>query len=618
MRAAPSLALEKELLNRRARVHVQRANSNIGMHQQHYGQAGAWAASSNQGTNKGSVLQASCVPQNDTGGDGMLSHLYYNQADAKSNSDRSRNAAECPGINSFPAKASQTQSLAQSLAEMRPAEAIPVYVMLPLDTVNADGVFRYAYIPWFAQALQVLALSGVHGVAVDVWWCAVERAPRQYSWTGYRQLFEMVRGAGLKLQVVLSFHACGGNVGDLAQVPLPSWVLEAGQQDPDIFFTDRPRECGLGRRNKEYLSIWADDAPVLPAGPGAGSRSPLQAYGEFMAAFRDAFAGQLGSLVEEVVVGAGPCGELRYPSYVEANGWRFPGVGEFQCYDRRALASLAAAAAAAGRPEWGYAGPHDSGGYNSSPGDTGFFAPGGSWDTEYGSFFLNWYSSCLLQHGERLLQLANHVFGPHKAPKQQLHTLSDLGLGMDGSSRQQQQQQQQPRRRQQQQRLVLTLKIAGVHWWYNSTSHASELTAGYYNTDSRDGYSPILQLCEKHAVNLTLTCVEMCDAQHPSYALCGPEGLLRQIRAMAAKQQVTLSGENALPIFTPGAGAASSSRGSPSPGGGSSSSSAAPGEVQLLPAMRAFTFLRLGPEILQPDCHANWMRFMHRMLNERA
>jgi beta-amylase len=54
----------------------------------------------------------------------------------------------------------------------------------------------------------------------------VERAPRQYSWTGYRQLFEMVRGAGLKLQVVLSFHACGGNVGDLAQVPLPSWVLQ--------------------------------------------------------------------------------------------------------------------------------------------------------------------------------------------------------------------------------------------------------------------------------------------------------------------------------------------------------------------------------------------------------
>jgi hypothetical protein len=31
-----------------------------------------------------------------------------------------------------------------------------------------------------------------------------------------------------------------------------------------------------------------------------------------MAAFRDAFHEQLGSLVEEVVVGAGPCGELRW------------------------------------------------------------------------------------------------------------------------------------------------------------------------------------------------------------------------------------------------------------------------------------------------------------------
>jgi hypothetical protein len=104
---------------------------------------------------------------------------------------------------------------------------------------------------------------------------------------------------------------------------------------------------------------------------------------------------------------------------------------------------------------------------------------------------------------------------------------------------------------QQRKPLVLSLKIAGVHWWYNSTSHASELTAGYYNTDSRDGYFPILELCERYNVNLTITCVEMCDAQHPSYALCGPEGLLRQIRAMAARRKVTLSGENALPIFTP-------------------------------------------------------------------
>ncbi len=42
-------------------------------------------------------------------------------------------------------------------------------------------------------------------------------------------------------------------------------------------------------------------------------------------------------------------------------------MGEFQCYDRRALASLAEAAAAAGHPEWGHAGPADAGNYNSTP-----------------------------------------------------------------------------------------------------------------------------------------------------------------------------------------------------------------------------------------------------------
>jgi hypothetical protein len=57
-------------------------------------------------------------------------------------------------------------------------------------------------------------------------WGAVERKPRRYNWSGYRQLFALVRALGLKLQVVLSFHACGGNVGDNAQIPLPQWVLK--------------------------------------------------------------------------------------------------------------------------------------------------------------------------------------------------------------------------------------------------------------------------------------------------------------------------------------------------------------------------------------------------------
>jgi len=96
---------------------------------------------------------------------------------------------------------------------------------------------------------------------------------------------------------------------------------QAGEADPDLFFTDRPRAGARGQRNREYVSLFADDAPRALSG-----RSPLECYGDLMRAFRDAFQAELGGLVEEVVVGAGPCGELRFPSYPEANGWRFPGV----------------------------------------------------------------------------------------------------------------------------------------------------------------------------------------------------------------------------------------------------------------------------------------------------
>lgn len=57
-------------------------------------------------------------------------------------------------------------------------------------------------------------------------WGAVEREPRQYDWSGYRALFEAAKRVGLKVQAVMSFHACGGNVGDSTQVPLPAWVLQ--------------------------------------------------------------------------------------------------------------------------------------------------------------------------------------------------------------------------------------------------------------------------------------------------------------------------------------------------------------------------------------------------------
>jgi hypothetical protein len=62
-------------------------------------------------------------------------------------------------------------------------------------------------------------------------------------------------------------------------------------------------------------------------------------------------------------------------------------------------------------------------------------------------------------------------------------------------------------------------------------SPVPSVCAGYYNTETHPGgYAAIAALCAQYGASLTLTCVEMCDSQHPPEALCGPEGLLRAVR----------------------------------------------------------------------------------------
>jgi beta-amylase len=48
-----------------------------------------------------------------------------------------------------------------------------------------------------------------------VWWGVAEaEGPGRYNFNGYMELMEMATKTGLKVQAVMSFHQCGGNVGD--------------------------------------------------------------------------------------------------------------------------------------------------------------------------------------------------------------------------------------------------------------------------------------------------------------------------------------------------------------------------------------------------------------------
>lgn len=90
---------------------------------------------------------------------------------------------------------------------------VPVYVMMPLDSVTMGNTVNRRKA--MNASLQALKSAGVEGVMMDVWWGLVERdSPGVYNWGGYTELLEMAKKHGLKVQAVMSFHQCGGNVGD--------------------------------------------------------------------------------------------------------------------------------------------------------------------------------------------------------------------------------------------------------------------------------------------------------------------------------------------------------------------------------------------------------------------
>lgn len=97
---------------------------------------------------------------------------------------------------------------------------VPVFVMLPLDTISIGGNVNKPRA--MNASLMALKSAGVEGVMVDAWWGLVEKdGPMKYNWDGYVELLKMVERHGLKLQVVMSFHQCGGNVGDSCRYQAP-------------------------------------------------------------------------------------------------------------------------------------------------------------------------------------------------------------------------------------------------------------------------------------------------------------------------------------------------------------------------------------------------------------
>lgn len=373
--------------------------------------------------------------------------------------------------------------------------SVPVFVMMSLTMVSNEGVLNDP--GQLRQNLTKLKAAGVTGVMTDCWWGITEPEPRQYRFGAYKELVQIAKEVGLKMQFVTSFHQCGSPSSAATgscYLPLPHWV----RQEEGIWYTN-----AYGHITKAYISLFADNVKV-------GGRTPIEMYKDWFHAFSKEFRGDFGTTIVEMMIGMGTDGELKYPSYENGN-WTFPGIGMPQAFDQYARKSLEAAALKAGDATWGVPpGAEETGGNDAVPADTPFYKEGGGYTTPRGKFFLEWYSKALIHHAGEVLSAARWEFG--------------YDVKMAG-------------------------KISGVHWWYKYPSHPAEANAGYYNTNNVDGYGLLIDIFKPTRTLVDFTCLEMTDASQPPDCDCGPQELVIQVQSAAFKAGLPFTGENALNFY---------------------------------------------------------------------
>nr|GEU72659.1 inactive beta-amylase 9 [Tanacetum cinerariifolium] len=367
-------------------------------------------------------------------------------------------------------------------------DGVKLYVGLPMNSISECNAINHSKA--ISAGLRALKLLGVEGVELPIWWGVAEKESMgKYEWSGYLSLVDMIQESGLKLHVSLCFHASKEE-----NIPLPKWIREVGESQPDIFFADRS-----GKRYKECLSFGVDDVPVFDG------KTAMQVYKGFVESFKTVFAPFMASTITGITIGLGPDGELRYPSHHDQTKDGF-GAGEFQCYDKNMMNDLNKDAQNLENPLWGLCGPHDAPTYNQNPLTDTFFKEGGSWETRYGDFFLAWYSTQLISHADRMLSLA-------------ASSLIDTTVMVSG-------------------------KLPLIHSWYKTRSHPAEVTAGFYNTINKNGYEEIAKIFGKNSCKMILPGMDLLDEQQPNGSFSSPELLLEDIRDTCRNHDVVVCGQN--------------------------------------------------------------------------
>lgn len=414
-----------------------------------------------------------------------------------------------------------TLALAVGLPSAVPTAGAATATNNPAFTANVMAPLWVDVSQWstFESQIQTAKEYGVDAVSVDVWWGKVETSDQTFDWSYYDTIFDKITARGLKIVPILSFHQCGGNVGDTCDFPLPSWVWSKYQGQTlngvTLDANGLKYKSEQGNWSDETLQVWAD---------------PLVAdeYSAFAAAFKNRYGTTYANDLQEVNVSLGPAGELRYPSYNSHDtGTGYPSRGALQAYSPLAVASFRSAmvskygSLAGVNTAWGTS--LSSTAQIGPPSDAGYFFSSGDYrNIRYGQDFVDWYNQSLVTHGKTVLDAVSTA----------------LGTAFEA--------------------VPLGYKIPGVHWAMTNPSYprAAEVAAGLVqtsvdlNADSTGhGYTKVIglanQVSTSRQVVLHFTCLEMTNGYSaPAYS--GAQDLVFWVAQHAASLGVPIKGENAL------------------------------------------------------------------------
>ncbi|QKE84418.1 family 14 glycosylhydrolase [Arthrobacter sp. NEB 688] len=373
--------------------------------------------------------------------------------------------------------------------------------------------------PTFESQIRTAREYGVDAVSVDVWWGKVETTDQVFDWSYYDTMFAKIKAQGLKIVPILSFHQCGGNVGDTCSFPLPTWVWSkyTGRTLNGVTLDGNGLRyrSEQGNLSSETLQVWAD--PLV-----------VGEYADFATAFKNRYGTTYANDLQELNVSLGPAGELRYPSYnAHDSGTGYPTRGALQSYSPLAVASFRSAmltkygTLASVNTAWGTSLTSTS--QITPPSDgTGFFTSNSYRAVKYGKDFVDWYNQSLVTHGKTVLDAVSGALG------------SSFG------------------------NAPLGYKVPGVHWAMTNPSYprAAEVAAGLVQTSvdmdaaaTGHGYTKVVGLAKQVAttrqVVLHFTCLEMTNT-YSSPAWSGAQDLVFWVAQHAQSLGVTIKGENAL------------------------------------------------------------------------